>query len=109
MDSTGGTGMTRDMTPAAVACRADIVDRDYTMADLDFAGDEREVAIFYRRVECELEFTDYPTAYGEEAELIAVQIGEDTVLTRDEARAMFGDKRVRAWEERESERLWEER
>ncbi len=101
--------MSRDMTPAAVACRADIVDRDYIMADFDFAGDEREVAIFYRRAECEWSFTDYTTGYGEEAELIAVQIGEDTVLTRDEARAMFGDKRVREWEELESEKLWEER
>lgn len=83
--------MNRDMTPAALACRADEVTSDYIVADILNNGDERAMTLYFAHVDCEIDWSDYsdPTP-GTCREIIGVTVG-DEVLTRHEARAMFGD------------------
>ena len=84
--------MTRHtMTPAALACRADEMTSDYLACDILNNGDERELTLYFAHVDCEIDPPDDGfTTPGTCRELIGATVGDD-VLTRDEARAMFGD------------------
>jgi hypothetical protein len=90
-----------DMTPKALACRADEI------AELDpvyvYIGgdDERVVTAFFRHDDCELD-GDTPDGFtvpGFTRHLIGATLDDADVLTRDEVRAMFGDETVTAWED----------
>ncbi len=91
--------MTRDMTPQALACRADEVRLEDTVNTYLGGEDEREVTAYYTYEECELDgpTPDHFTVRGLSRNLIGVVLGED-VLTREQARDMFGDKVVAEWE-----------
>ncbi len=91
--------MTRDMTPQALACRADEVRLEDTVNCYLGGEDEREVTVYYTYEECELDgpTPDHFTVRGLSRNLIGVVLGED-VLTREQARDMFGDQVVAAWE-----------
>lgn len=86
-----------DMTPAALACRADDV-RDYLVADFLCNGDERELTVFLVQVDCELDPPDDGwTVPGVRLEVIGATVA-DEVLTRDELRDLIGDRAVAGFE-----------
>lgn len=86
--------MNRDMTPAALACRADEINDDYLVCDILCNGDERELVIYFEHVDCDLDPPDYgATVSGVRKEIIGIKVGDD-VLTRDEARDLLGDAHV---------------
>lgn len=90
----------RDMTPQALARRADEIATDYTVGDILGNGDEREVACYFEHLDCDLEDPN-PDAWsrpGVYREIIGVVIGGDVVLTRTEAREMLGDNFIKASE-----------
>lgn len=83
--------MNKDMTAAALACRADEVTSDYLACDILSNGDERELTLYFVWTDCDIEPLNYSdTTPGTCRELIGMTVG-DEVLTRNEARAMFGD------------------
>ncbi len=95
--------MTRDMTPQALACRADEVRLEDTVNCYLGGEDEREVTAYYTYEECELDgpTPDHFTVRGLSRNLIGVVLQgafREDVLTREQARDMFGDKVVAAWE-----------
>lgn len=91
--------MTRDMTATALARRADEINDDNLVCDILCNDDERQITVYFAHVDCELDDED-PDAWtvpGVKREVIGATVGAD-VLTRDELRALIGDRAVEGLE-----------
>lgn len=90
--------MTRDMIPAALACRADEINDDYLVCDILGNGDERGLTIYFEHVDCDLDPPGYgATVPGVRREIIGATVGRD-VLDRYELRGLLGDRAVAGFE-----------
>ena len=89
----------QEMTPQALACRADSFE-DFDTVNAYLGGeDERQITAFFKHEECDLD-GDTPDGFtvpGLCRELIGVTLDSD-VLSADEASDMFGRKVIVAWE-----------
>jgi hypothetical protein len=88
----------RDMTPTALAIRADEINDDYAVCDILCNDDERELVIYLAHIDCELDPPGYgDTVPGVRKEVIGATVGRD-VLDRYELRFLLGDRAVASFE-----------